>query len=442
MRKTFLTQTLSLCLMCFAGSSIAVAQEEYETQAIDLSLSTAVLFALEENPDLLIAGEKIEQLEEFISEKKADYWPRVELSAEGGRQYITPNAGKETNNYGNVTLQVTQKVFDGYATSSQVNQREELTNSERYKALNQRERVVLNTMTFYLDVLLYQSEIATAERFVNEIDKMVQVISEMYQAGAISKAMHDYAVSRQASAYLDLNRAKASYNDAVSNLEFLTGALPDFAAVDPDVLNPEKYDFDVYFALAQEQNSRVKINDADLSALKHKLAAEKGGYYPQLDFNVSAEQAHDDGGDVGRQRDVKAYVSMRYEIFDGFFKKHRKNRVNSEIRELEYREMKIVKELKRELQLAYNQIVAIQDAVKAVHLEIKTNTAVKILNKENFRLGNINVIELIEGEERLKAAYQKRHRLKYDFYLNSHSFLINSTIVNDEYFCASCTEDF
>lgn len=441
MNKKLLTSALSCALMYFASPSPSYAQEDYN-EAFDLSLSTAVLFALEENPDLLIAGEKIQQLEEFMNEKKADYWPRVELSAEGGRQYITPNAGKETNNYGNVTLQVSQKVFDGYKTSYQVSQREELTNSERYKALNQKERIVLNTMTFYLDVLLYQSEIATAERFVGEVDKIVQTISEMYQAGAISKAMHDYAVSRQASAYLDLNRAKASYNDAISNLEFLTGKLPEFTAVDPDVLNPEKYDFDVYFTLAQQQNSKVKINDADLSALKHKLAAEKGGYYPQLDLNVSAEQAHDDGGDVGRQRDVKAYVSMRYEIFDGFFKKHRTNRVNSEIRELEYRERKIVKELKKELQLAYNQIVAIQDAIKSVHVEIKTNTAVKILNKENFRLGNINVIELIEGEERLKAAYQKRHKLKYDFYVNSYSFLINSTIVNDEYFCASCTGDF
>ncbi len=441
MSKKLLTSALSCALMCFASASPSYAQEDYN-EAFDLSLSTAVLFALEENPDLLIAGEKIQQLEEFMNEKKADYWPRVEFSAEGGRQYITPNAGKETNNYGNVTLQVSQKVFDGYKTSYQVSQREELTNSERYKALNQKERIVLNTMTFYLDVLLYQSEIATAERFVAGVDKIVQTISEMYQAGAISKAMHDYAVSRQASAYLDLNRAQASYNDAISNLEFLTGKLPEFTAVDPDVLNPEKYDFDVYFTLAQQQNSKVKINDADLSALKHKLAAEKGGYYPQLDFNVSAEQAHDDGGDVGRQRDVKAYVSMRYEIFDGFFKKHRTNRVNSEIRELEYRERKIVKELKKELQLAYNQIVAIQDAIKAVHVEIKTNTAVKILNKENFRLGNINVIELIEGEERLKAAYQKRHKLKYDFYVNSYSFLINSTIVNDEYFCASCTGDF
>ncbi|MGH1404588.1 MAG: TolC family protein [Alphaproteobacteria bacterium] len=430
---------LALCLFLFQTGG-AYATDTSEDPNVEMSLSTIILFALDNNPDLLMAQERITQMEEFTNEARSAYWPQVELSVEGGRQYVSPTSGNASTNYGDASVRVRQKIYDGYATTSEVNRRQSLTDSTDHRAASQRNVVIMETIKYYLDVLRFQSEVQTIERFMVELDRVVSTVNEMYQAGAVSKVMNDYALSRHASSRLELSRKKSSLNDAISNLEFLTGALPDFIAVSPDNLTPENYEFEMYFDMAEGEHSNVKINMQELEALRHKLNSEKAAYYPELDFNVSAEQKHNDGGDVGAGSDVKAYFSMNYDIFDGFLRKHKTNRVSSEIKELEYKNKKIVKELRKDLQLSYHQILAAQTSLDSVHAEIKNNITVKFLNEENFRLGHINVIELIEGEERLKDSYLKRHGLRHDLHLNKYSLLLNSTVINHDYFCSSCDQ--
>ncbi len=428
----------TLCLFLVQAGALQAADTPNDN--VDMSLSTIILFALDNNPDLLMAQERVNQMEEFTQEARAAYWPQVELNVEGGRQYITPNGGSASTNYGDATVRVTQTLYDGYATTSEVNRRQNVKESVDHRADSQRNVVIMETIKYYLDVLRYQSEVKTIEGFMVELDAIVGTVNEMYQAGAVSKVMNDYALSRHASSRLELSRTKSSLNDAISNLEFLTGVLPDFKAVSPDNLTPENYEFEMYFDMAEGEHSNVKINQEELEALKHKLNAEKAAYYPELDFNVSAEQKHNDGGDVGAGSDVKAYFSMHYDVFDGFLRKHKTNRVSSEIKELEYKNRKIVKELRKDLQLSYHQILASQTSLDSVHAEIKNNITVKFLNEENFRLGHINVIELIEGEERLKDSYLKRHGLKHDLHLNKYSLLLNSTVIKHDYFCSSCDQ--
>lgn len=437
MRTRFFHMCIIL-LCCFYGGNVKAT--EAEDDIVSISLSTIILFALDNNPDLLIAQERVNQMVDFTKEARADYLPRIEVKVKGGRQYISPTAGNSNSNFAKTTLQLTQKVFDGHSTTSEVNRRQKVTDSAGYSAESQRTLIILDTIKFYLTAYRYQKDIEILERFLEGINTIVSDIAEMYAAGAISKVMNDYAVSRQAAAALEVSRVRSSLNDAISNLEFLTGSLPEFIAVSPDELMPEKYDFDLYFERAEQDNMAIKINMADLDALKHKLNKEKAAYLPDVDFNLSAKRTYNDGGDVGAANDISATFSMRYEIFDGFLRKHKTSRVGSEIRELEFKNDKIVKVLRKDLQLAYHQVLSSKISLDSVYAEIENNINVKYLNSENFRLGNINAIDLIEGEQRLKESYLKRQKLKYTMDLNKYTLLINSTILNNDYFCASCSD--
>lgn len=424
---------LCIAVLCFAQTASA-------SEPIKMSLSTIILFALDKNPDLQVAEQRVIQMNEFTNEARADYLPRVEVTFEGGRQYVKPAAGSSNSNFGEASVRLSQPLYGGSAITSEVNRRENVRDSVAFKGQSQKKQIILETVRLYLTVLRYQEELDKLNGFIREIDAIVANIQEMYTAGAISKVMNDYAGSRQAAAHLERSRAKSSLNDALSNLEFLTGALPEFRAVVPDELTPEKYEFDLYFELAENQNSKIKTNQAELRALKHKLNVEKAAYLPEVGLNVDAERSFNDGGDNGSANDVSASLTMRYEIFDGFLRKHKSNRVVSEIKELEFKNDKIVKELKKDLQLAYHQVLSSKLSLDSVRAEIKNSITVKILNAENFRLGNINAIELIEGEERLKDAYLKRHRFQFEMNLNKFKLLIDSTILNDEFFCLSCKD--
>lgn len=435
MQRRFL-YILTALLFCFNIQNTLAS--DIENDPVSMSLSTIILFALDNNPDMLIANERINQMRYYTKEASSEYLPRIDVQVKGGRQYLSPTSGNSSTNYGDTTLRLSQKVYDGNATTSEVHRREKVTDSATYKANLQRTSILIDTIKFYLTALRYQNEVKILQKFANEINLIVLNINELYNAGAISKVMNDYAVSRQAATALEVSRAQSYLNDAVSNLEFLTGSLPDFTAENPDYLMPEKYDFSLYFERAEQGNDAVKVNQADLDALKHKLNKEKAAYMPDVDFNISAKRKYNDGGDVGSTNDVSAAFTMRYDIFDGFLRNHKTSRVGSEIKELEFKNRKIIKELRKDLELAYHQILSSKISLDSVHSEIKNNINVKLLNSENFKLGNLNAIELIEGEERLKDAYLKRQKLNYTMNLNKYTLLINATILGHDYFCASC----
>ncbi len=432
MIKSLLLTTI-LVTSCFINDA-----QSKEQEAVDLSLSTMVLFATDENPDLLMARSRQEQMEFFVGEGEAGYYPQISFNAEGGREYIE-RGNPRSNNLGKTSVTLNQKLFNGYAIESEVNRRKELVTTAGLDIDIQKENLIKEVMEYYLDILSAQNELKATREFVVEVDKIVKTISEMFEAGAVGKAMLDYARSRQASAYVDLNQAESSLNDGVSSLEFLTGPLPPFKAIRPDQFHPNNIDKSLYVARASVENSFMKKNQVEIDAMQHQLRAERGAYYPSLEFNVKAEQTHDDGGDVGRGRSLKSTVNLTYDIFDGYNTKNKVGRVSGQIKELEYRDDKIFKELKKDIDLAYNQVTSIQNSIRSTNKEIRANKALQSLNRENFKLGSINVIELIESEERLKAAYERKYQLERELYETTYTLLLTTAIINESYFCGSCS---
>jgi len=129
---------------------------------------------------------------------------------------------------------------------------------------------------------------------------------------------------------------------------------------------------------------------------------------------------------------------LSYNIFDGFKNTYSKRRVSSQIKELEHRQEGMRKELIRDAKLFYNQIVANKRILTTTEEEIRTSQALKILNEENFRSGNINIIELIESAERLNSARVRKIKLINDQFINAYKIIIISSMLDQSYFCESC----
>jgi len=434
MRRCFFQMLLICVLIVFSGQVNAL-------EKLDLSLSSVVLFALHENPDIGMAQEKATQSEFFIEEAKADYYPTLQMTASGAREYNNPASGADgsvVNNSSSLSLVAEQVIFNGFETVEEVRRRKELTEVAHYQTRGVINEVLNDSINYYLSIYRYQKTLDDMDHFIAEVDKVVETIKQMYEAGAASKAMLDYAQSRLSFARTEYNDAMASLNDALSNLEFLTGRLPPFNAIPPEQLHPDKLDIDEYLDFAMDNNTDIKLNESDRQAMKHTLNIERSAYFPDVSLRLEAGQTNNDGGEVGPDKNVKALFEVQYEIFDGFARKNATKRTKSQLKELDIREDKIVSELKKDIKLYYNQIQSIKSAIELTQDEIVSNEALQELNRENFKLGTINLIELIEGEERLNAARIREHTLMSNLYLNTYQLLLEVGSLKEHYFCGSC----
>lgn len=414
-----------------------------EEKPVEISLSSIVLFAMSDNPDIKIGRAQEKQAKANVGKAKAKFYPLVDLSAETGLEYNDPAArtfdgGGHTNPNRRMNMSMRQLIYDWGLSQSVYKQQKQLKDSAGIQTRINQESVLNDTIGFYLDILNYQKSLANTEIFVVRLKELNRIIKEMYEGGGTSKATLDYASSRLASAQTDMNNMRASLNDAISNLEFLTGKLPAFTATSPDDLDPMKLDIKQYIDTAQAENSGLLRGKSDLKAMDYKLDAAKKAFYPTVSVVGSAEEKYNDGGEVGTMRNAEAVVQMNFRLFDGHERKEQVNLVRGQREELEIAQEKAVRELMRQVELSYNQIGAIQESIHQTEKEIVSSESLQKTNRENFKYGSINIIELIEGEERLNAARSRVNQLRSDMYLNTYRILVMSGMLKKDFFCEEC----
>lgn len=432
-------------LMLSAACALAlwsVPAQATEYPVIDLSLNTAVLFALNESPDVGIYMERYAQSLASVKDTESALYPQVSVNAFLGRQYNNPSSatGKsELDNYVKYGIKLEQLIFDGFETQHTIDRYDNLSQNAYWTAQSKVEEILTDTVSAYMDILRYQQETEINTLLLSDVRDTVSFINDQYAAGAADKVIVDYANSRLANATTGLNASQSSLNDSISNLEFLTGKLPPrFTTHYPELLNPDKLDLQYYLNLSEHENSEVIASEYEIMAKEHQLAAQRGRDVPTLNFVIDASDSHNNGGAIGLDRGAAAFIRLDYDLFDGGKRKQAKNRIKSEINELSIRHKRILKEIKKDIKLAYNQIRSNEDSLKATEEEIRSSMALKALNEENFKLGTINIIELIESAERLNTARLKKVQLTNDIYMNSYKLLILSSMVGQDFFCASC----
>lgn len=435
------------CVLFFATITGYVKASELGTilnKPITLSMNSAVLFALNKNPDIEMFWERYIQSKNFVKESQAGFFPTVDLNISGGREYRDPSAGTSplkndvTNNV-SFGITVEQMIYDGFKTVNETNRRRDLNEAALWRVQSNVENILQDTIENYLEMVLFQAEIKAISLLIMDIKETLMYVESQFTEGAASKVIVDYANSRLSFAETSLSRAQSSYNDAKSRLEFLTGRLPPIVeAYYPEEMNPEKLDMSFYLDSLDDGNSLMLANQYEIEAMKKQLKIQKAANSPEASLVLHGSQSHNDGGNIGVFRELSASMRVSYNIFDGFKNKYAKRRVFSQISELEHRKDKVKNELVRDIKLFYNQIIANKQSLLTNESEIRSSEALKVLNEENFKSGNLNIIELIESAERLNVAKLSKIRLINDQYLNAYKLIIKANVLDQNFFCESC----
>lgn len=446
------THVITSLVLSFSLISSSAAQEVLPSQisaqrenrqTIPLSMNSAILYALADNPNVNMSLARQKQASASITKARAQFFPVIDVVGEIGQEYNDPAAnvidGGSTNSSNSMSITLKQMVYDWNKTRANYDQQKQLKKSSELDTQANIEEIMNNTINSYLAILSFQKNLKEQTAFVESIRKLTQTIETMFEAGASSKAMRDYARSRLAAAENENATIRANLNDAISDLEFLTGPLPPFEASNPDDLDPARFDLSSFIARAEELNTGIQLSQSDLQALSYRLEHAKKSLYPTISLAANAEQKYDDGGRTGRDREAQIFLQINHRLYDGGEKKADVTLTRAQIEEGKANQELILKELKRIVKQSYNQITSTQETRLQTLKEIEASEALQKLNRQNFEQGTINVIELIEGEERLNNARNRLNALTSDLYLNTYRLLITSGYIEQAFFCGTCS---
>lgn len=405
-----------------------------------LFLETAIDLALRNAPEIDVRTEQIRQAELDLQGAKADFYPDIQSTYSYGRVYRDPSTNAQGAGGGDQTMQdrksivFNQVLFNGLRTIAEVRRTRKLIKRANYQRVRTMEEVTQKVIEAYLDVLQFQRTARDADAFIKEMENLVEKISIMERAGNISVARLNLAKSRLASAKTNYQNSTASYNDAISTLESLTGPLPEFVAVDPLTFDVSAYTLDTYVDYAEKNNLQLIMNEISEQALKDDFISERGTYFPTLNLQMRGEEETNKTEDPKIDQSALIKLEANWILFDGFSRKAFLNKLKSQIYQTRHERERLRKDIEKDIKLSFNQTVSLRDSIKTQDEDIENNEKLQRINKQSFELGDVDIFELIEEEQRIFNSRATKHELVRNKYLNEYSLLLVTGLLRPEDF--------
>ncbi|MEA1029340.1 TolC family outer membrane protein [Pseudomonas sp. N-137] len=383
------------------------------------TLPQAMQQALDVHPEIQAGVNSRLAADYQLKAAKSGYLPRVDLAAGYGREgtdSVTTRSGSnnhwETLNRSESSLRLTQMVFDGFATSSEVGRQQATVNARAYSLLDASERTGLTVAQVYLDVLTRREFVRLAEENLKSHERIFDQIKLRTDRGVGSGADLDQAEARMAQARNNLITEQTNLADAETNYLSAVGQMPDqlerpadFLALLPANLNEAR-------AQMLENSPVLRSAEADIAAAEQQYEAAKSSFYPRFDAELGRTADNDLDGQNGHNNEWQAMLRMRFNLYAGGSNKadlESKSYLSNQALDIRNNALR---QLTEELGLAWNALNNANAQVPIAQQYVDHSANVRTAYQRQFGLGERTLLDLLDSENELFSASRRLAEIK------------------------------
>ncbi|MGH6915409.1 MAG: TolC family protein, partial [Geminicoccales bacterium] len=289
------------------------------------SLEDSIQSALETNPRVGVVQADRQAIDQELRQARAQYLPSLDLRGAAGPEYTNSPATRSRNNGGDSNtllrlesqLTLSQMLFDGFATQSEVERQLARVDSAAHRVQEAAEFVALDAVEAHLDVLRNQELVELARENLDEHQRILDRVTRLEQQGAGSIADLRQSEARSASARSALATTVGTLRDAGATYISVVG-MPAENLQEPVAPRPALPESaEAAAAAAAVSSPTVEIAQSDIDVAKAELDGSRAGYYPRVDLELGTSANRNIDGIEGRDIDAQALVVLRYNLFRG-----------------------------------------------------------------------------------------------------------------------------
>ena len=306
-----------LLLIILSAPTIVIAGATTLYQSVEQALST--------NPQLQTLAHNSQALQHDLEQSRGAYLPTVDLSLGYGLEQhsdsTTRNSGADPSDTDldprtDADLRLTQLIYDGGETGSQVSIQKALLDSGNYQLQAGTQAIALDAVTAHLNVYLQRELVALAEKNLKVHQDIYQSLAEREQAGAGSISDVTQVQARLARAESTLYLSQAELNRAIANYTRVVGTQPGeltYAGV-PEAL-PQT--MEKALQRTEQKNPELLALDAEIVEADSKYTLARSNYQPKIDLELSSRYNDQLEGDSSWQNTNAAMLVLRWNLFRG-----------------------------------------------------------------------------------------------------------------------------
>lgn len=286
-----------------------------------LSLQEGMDEVLSTNPIVLERLHNYRATLEDLRTTEAQYLPTLDYSATIARDKTdSPSTNFQSvslNTYEH-SLQLTQNLFNGFATTYESDYNKARILAAAYNYVENANDVAFNFTTVYINALKTRDIMQIAQSNVKYNQEISIKVGKLFNAGMTTRSEVEKADTSLSLAQSNFVVAQNNLDDAFFNLERVYGK-----SIKPEDLETLSFSGEIPDSLeemheyAKLHNPSILVNDYNIKAARAQKLSFQKGYYPIINAFARQSWSSNMGGLSGSDDRTKFGLSLSYNLYRG-----------------------------------------------------------------------------------------------------------------------------
>nr|WP_182928517.1 TolC family outer membrane protein [Klebsiella sp. WP3-W18-ESBL-02] len=405
---------MSKHILALTGISLPLL---FSHTASAVSLEQAVKESLLWHPQVSASVNSRYSADEDLRAARGGFLPTLNLSAGTGWEQTDNSSTRAANDHrrnlhrSESSINLSQNVFNGFATTSEVDRQRATVNSRAYSVLNTSEVTALNAIQSYLDVLMRQRMVKLAEDNLKSHERVFDQIRLRTQQGVGRKADYEQAQARLAQARNNLLTEQTNLEDAQANYFSVVGREATGLSM-PMATNIPATQAEAHKQML-ENSPLLKQADADVEATRQQYEAAKSRFYPSVDIDLGRRMDNNIDGTRGHDQEWQAMLRMRYNLFNGGSDKAQLSSYAYKMQEAQDVKRNALRQLDEELRLSWNAWRNAKQQVPIAKDYAERSAVVRTAYQEQFSIGERSLLDMLDSENEVFNAQRRYVEMQF-----------------------------
>lgn len=348
-----------------------------------------------------------------------NYLPSIDVNAAVGREDRESDArGSYDTDYAELTL--TQMLYDGFATSSEVERLDRAQLVRYYELLGASEDIALEAVRAYLDVQRYRDLVGLAQANYRKHLEVFNQIEARTLSGAGRGVDLEQVSGRLALAESNLMTEASNLHDVTARYQRIVGALPaaELASA-PKFSDRLPGDVSRALELAFQGNPDFHAAIEDIEATRAERQGTASAFHPQLDLVARTGTYRDTSSSslqaLDRRQDrhsVELVASMN--LYRGGSDLESYRAASERVEQAVDLRQKACVDIRQTTQVAYNDTQRLREQMQYLNQHRVSTDRVRKAYQQQFDIGQRSLLDVLDTENEYFDSSRAYVNAQYD----------------------------
>ncbi|MDW7748928.1 TolC family outer membrane protein [Halomonas sp.] len=383
-------------------------------------LRQVVQQAISTNPEVQAAWNGFRASGNDIGVARGNYLPSVDVSAGiGVEDRQLDERGSYDTSYAELTI--TQMLWDGFATASEVERLDRAELVRYYELLGASEEVALEATRAYLDVQRYRELVRLAQENYREHLRVFNQIEERVISGAGRRVDLEQISGRLALAESNLMTEASNLHDVTARYQRIVGDLPaETLAPVPQMDDRLPADVSRALDLAFQGNPEFHAAIENIEASRAEQRGTRSAFQPRLDLRGRTGTYENSDGNYdlaadGEHRDrhsIELVASMN--LYRGGSDRASFRAASDRVEQAVNLREKACVDVRQTTQIAYNDTQRLREQLQYLNEHRQSIDRVRGAYQQQFDIGQRTLLDVLDSENEYFEASRAYANAQYD----------------------------